>query len=311
MCCRVIQPGMLTTVQDLGRTGLANIGVPPGGAADAFSFSIANRLAGNDQAAPALECTLTGPTLRFDTDATVAITGAPADVHLDHQPVAQWTALLVQRDQTLRVGAARAGCRMYVAVRGGFQIPRVLGSASTLLSAGFGGIDGRPLRTGDQLALQPGDHPLARTPDLKSAESFLTRRIVRAIEAPLENRFDRGAAEQFWSTIWTVSNRSDRMGVRLEGPGVATLCAGRMTSEGMPHGAVEIPADGQPIALGVEHPTTGGYPPIACVATIDLPLLGQLRPRDSVRFQRITREEALALLREQTHQIDLLFSSRG
>jgi len=300
---------MLTTVQDLGRNGSASLGVAIGGAADSLSLRIGNRLVGNTDNAAGLEFTLTGGLFEFEKDAVIAVSGGVASVLKNEIEVPMWHALRVQAGERVRIGPVRRGVRVYLCVRGGVQVKEVLGSASTHLAAGFGGHEGRALRSGDELRYQdfaeePGDfdaRPLGA--------DLLHRRTIRAIEAPLEGRFHREAADAFWRSEFVISNQSDRAGVRLEGNAIASLCHGRMTSEGMTHGVIEVPESGQPIVLGVDHPTTGGYPVIGCVATVDLPVLGQLRPRETVRFERVSVEEARRLLAERETELGRVLSS--
>ncbi len=305
---RIIEPGMLTTVQDLGRDGYASLGVPEGGAADSLSLRIGNRLVSNPDNAPALEFTLTGGVIEFEHGAPISICGGIADAAIEGsnaRPADLWRATRLHVGNRLRIGPVRRGARIYLCVGGGIRVPPVLGSASTNLPAGFGGHEGRSLRAGDVLEFGPDSAPPPQPPrDARSlATDLLHRRTLRAIELPLEGRFDPESASLFWNSEFTVSNHSDRTGICLEGPQIPTLCAGRMVSEGMPHGAIEVPENGQPIVLGVDHPTTGGYPVIACIASVDLPILGQLRPREQVRFEKVNVEEARALFAEREANI--------
>jgi len=298
----VIEPGMLTTVQDLGRPGHAALGVPAGGAFDAPALRAGNRLVGNDDNAAALECTLIGPTLRFEHDATVALTGAENPTR---EPMS-WTRLTVRAGDRLRIGTIAGGARLTVCIGGGLRVPLVMGSASTLLSAGIGGHMGRALKAGDRLEFGPAGphsaaHPAQRiVTDLKRAHAQAAQggiRTLRAVDGPHPHAFNAAATAAFWAATFRVGNRSDRTGLRLEGPTFSTMIKGDMVSEGVPVGGIQIttgdgPGSGQPIALGVDGPTTGGYPIIATIATVDLHLLAQARPGEKVRFDRITRQEA-------------------
>jgi len=301
---RVLEPGMLTTVQDLGRSGYASLGVTTGGAADSLSLRIANRLVGNADNAAGLEFTLTGGLLEFEKDAVIAVTGGVASILKNETEAPMWIAIRIQAGERVRIGPVRRGVRVYLCVRGGIGVEDVLGSASTHLAAGFGGYEGRALRSGDVLKYRDSIEDVAALDARSIGADLLHRRTIRAIEAPLERRFHRDEADAYWGSEFTVSNQSDRAGIRLEGNSIASLCHGRMTSEGMTHGVIEVPENGQPIVLGVDHPTTGGYPVIGCVATVDLPILGQLRPREAVRFERVTVELARRLLAERDAAID-------
>jgi antagonist of KipI len=283
MSIRVISPGMQTTVQDVGRFGWAHFGVSASGAADALALRAANLLAGNAENAAALEMTLMGAALEFEHTATIAVTGSDFGAGL---PL--WTAVEVAAGQTVRFGATRGGARAYVAVRGGLAVPRVMGSASTHVMTGVGG---RPLRTGDVLEIGDG---AVRRPRTGSAPPFPSGGPLRVTTGPQAERF-RG---ELYEGAYTVSEESNRMGLRLRGTAVPSP-AGGMLTEGVPLGAVQVPPDGQPIILFVEHQTTGGYPKPANVISADFWRLGQLRPRDSVTFERVEMALAIELLREQ------------
>ncbi len=301
---RVIEPGMLSTVQDLGRPGWSSSGVPVGGSADCLSLRLANRLVGNPPNAAGIEMTLLGATIQFESAASFALCGAESVSELvagrHTGTVIPWTSVDAPAGAVLRVGRCTRGARSYLAVRGGIHVPQVMGSASTYLPAGFGGHEGRALRAGDRLRC--GDSNIAQPRALSEAcrllaHELFSRRIIRAVGGAQADAFaDVGA---IWSSAFTVANRSDRMGLRLEGTAIPPPFGGRMTSEGMMCGAVEVPADGQPIVLLSDHPTTGGYPVIAAVASVDLPVLGQLRPRDQIRFERVTLDQARALYARQ------------
>jgi antagonist of KipI len=280
---RVVSPGMLTTVQDLGRFGWAHYGVSASGAADALALRAANLVAGNAENAPALEMTLVGGTFEFEDATTIAIAGSDFSSGL---PL--WTALEVRAGQTIRFGATTSGARCYLAVRGGLAVPRTMGSASVHVMTGVGG---RPLRAGDVLAI--GDEA-ARRPRAGSQPPFALAGPLRVTPGPQAERF----AGELYTAPYIVSEESNRMGLRLRGPAIPSPPGGMLT-EGTPLGAVQVPPDGQPIILFVEHQTTGGYPKPANVISADFWRLGQLRPRDTVAFELVSMECALGLLREQ------------
>lgn len=300
---RILEPGMLTTVQDLGRPGFASLGVPQGGAADSLSLRIANRLVGNPDSAACLECTLTGALIQFNQPATIALAGGTTTLSSTSTPSLElWKSHAIAAGEQLRIGPIKRGCRVYLAIRGGILVPRILNSSSTLLSAAFGGHQGRPLRVGDQLQLGEASQP--SSPRVCSLPpNLLNQHTFRAIEQPLADHFDHAAAARFWESEFTISNHSDRAGLRLEGSAIPTLCRGRMPSQGMIAGAIQVPESGQPIILGVDHPTTGGYPVIACIASVDLPALGQLTPRNIIRFEKISIESARARFAEREQSL--------
>jgi antagonist of KipI len=283
MSIRVVSPGMQTTVQDLGRFGWAHFGVSASGAADPLALRAANLLVGNAENAAAIEMTLIGAALEFDEAATVAVTGSDFGAGL---PL--WTAVRVAGGQTVRFGPTRGGARAYLAVRGGLAVRRVMGSASTHVVTGVGG---RPLRAGDRLAI---GNEAVRRQRTGSAPPFATEGPLRVTAGPQAERF-RG---ELWAGSYTVSEESNRMGLRLRGAPIPSP-AGGMLTEGVALGAVQVPPDGQPIILFVEHQTTGGYPKPANVISADFWRLGQLRPRDTVTFEEVEMGQAIELLRDQ------------
>lgn len=309
----VIKPGMFTTVQDLGREGWQRYGVTPGGAVDAPALRLANLLVGNPEGAAGLEITLAGPILRFAEIALVAVTGAEFDVTVEGRRVPAWRPVRLKEGAELVFGAARAGCRAYLAIAGGVAVPRVLGGRGTHLSAGFGGLEGRTLRAGDFLKSGPPlpwarrlAGALANTEPAAPARWELSREArphytvaptVRTMRGPQWDWFNAEAQARFWNERFTVLPRSDRMGLRLTvtGAGLGGDSWREMISEGVAIGTVQVPADGQPIVLLADRQTIGGYPKIASVAGIDLPLLAQLRPGDTVGFREVSVGEAQEL----------------
>lgn len=282
---RVISSGMLTTVQDLGRFGWAHFGVSASGAADPFALRAGNLLVGNAENAAALEMTLIGGAFEFEADAVVALTGSDFGAGL---PL--WSPVEVNAGQTVRCGPSQAGARCYLAVRGGIGVGKVMGSASTHLTTGVGG---RALRSGDVL---PIGNEAVRQPRsaAKDVPPLLPGEALRVTDGPQAGNF----ADDLYRATYTVSEESNRLGLRLRGPAIPSA-AGHMLTEGVPLGAVQVPPDGQPIILFVEHQTTGGYPKPANVISADFRRLGQLRPRDQVSFERVSIEQALRLLQRQ------------
>ena len=278
-------------MQDLGRPGYAHLGISASGAADALSLRAGNLLVGNAEGAAALEMTLAGGTFEFERGALVAIAGADFEASI---PL--WRATEVKSGEQVRCGHARSGARCYLCVRGGIAVPLVLGSASTHLITGLGGFEGRALKRGDVLTLGSASGPLSDA-------------VRRTAAAPAPHPAIRVTGGQdsvdLCGSIWQVSEDSDRMGLRLRGPVLGSR-AGHMLTEGVPLGAVQLPPDGQPIILFVEHQTTGGYPKIANVISADFHAVGQLRPRDQVRFEPVSIDAALALLRQQEEWLHAL-----
>jgi antagonist of KipI len=311
---RVIEvqsPGLLTTVQDLGREGFGPTGVSPSGAADPVALRIGNRLVGNAEGAPGLEMTLHGGTFRFLMGAVIALTGSHFDATLEGVPVEPWTLLLANACQTLRVGPTRSGARCYLCVRGGISVELFLGSASTHLLSGLGGHEGRALRKGDVLEIGLGKGglppwgpvgeppPPKRMVARKALERLLPRKVLRVTPGPQSDWFPKTTQKVFYASTYRVTEEANRMGLRLEGTALPEGAHGEMISEGVSLGAVQIAAGGLPIILFVEQQTTGGYAKIANVISADFHSLGQLRPRDEIRFERVDWKKARVLFLEQ------------
>ena len=284
---RVLSPGLQSTVQDLGRFGWAHHGVSASGAADAFALRAGNLLVGNAENAAAIEMTLSGGTFQFDSDAVVALTGSDF-----HSPtLSLWKSSEIPAGTAVEIGATKSGARSYLAVRGGIASPLVMGSASVHVMTGVGG---RPLRKGDVLAIGDAAVRRPRTAPAAGVPDFSGGGVIRVTEGPQADWF----GSELYDVEWTVAEESNRMGLRLRGPAIPSH-AGHMLTEGVALGAIQVPPDGQPIVLFVEHQTTGGYPKPANVISADFGRVGQLRPRDRVRFERVTIEEALRLLQQQ------------
>jgi antagonist of KipI len=296
----VREPGLLTTVQDLGREGFGPMGVSPSGAADAVSLRLGNRLVGNDENAAALEMTLVGGTFRFTHDAAIALTGSDFAATLDGAPVALCESAPAHAGAILRLGATRAGARCYLCVHGGIAVEPFLGSASTHLLSGLGGFAGRALQRGDLLRIGPVGQPFRRRrADAAALQTLAPRKTLRVTSGPQADWFSESAQRAFYASAYRVAESSNRMGLRLESHAVIPAPAREMITEGVSLGAIQVPPGGQPIILFVEQQTTGGYPKIANVIAADLHSLGQLRPRDEIRFERIEFPAAQSRLREQ------------
>ncbi len=282
---RVVSPGLLTTVQDLGRFGWAHFGVSASGAADALALRAGNLLVGNAEGAAALEMTRLGGAFEFEAPAVIALTGSDFGAGL---PL--WSAVAVRAGDIVRCGPTRSGARCYLAVRGGLAVPRAMGSASVHVATGVGG---RPLRKGDVLPI--GEEAVRQPHAGQSAPPECERAGALRVTPSAQAEW---FGDELYRGAYTVVEASDRMGLRLRGVPIPSP-AGQMLTEGVPLGAIQAPPDGQPIILFVEHQTTGGYPKPAAVISADFWRLGQLRPRDQVRFERVKMERAAQLLREQ------------
>lgn len=290
---------MLTTVQDLGRTGYQGLGVPVSGPMDAYSHRLANQLLGNDPMAAALEITLLGPELLADGEMTCAVAGGEIEMMLDGAPVARHQPFRVPSGSRIRFGGRGKGTRLTLAVQGGFDVPATLGSRATHLVSRMGPFGGRALRTGDILPVGSQDLPAVAPTKAVPLDLPDGGAHVRIVPAVHRERFTDDAWGLLVRARFTVSPQSNRMGYRLDGPVLGHVGAADILSEAMPIGALQVPASGQAILLMAERQTTGGYATIANVITADLPVAGQLAPGDWIAFTPVTHAEALAALRER------------
>lgn len=299
---KITSPGFQTTVQDLGRFHFAHLGVSPAGAADPVAFRLGNRLVDNPPNTPAIEMTLLGGTFEFEDARAIALTGSDCEPMLDHRPIPVWKSLFVRAGQTLQCRAMKEGARSYLCIRGGVSVSKIMESAATHLQTGIGGWHGRALQKGERLPLGPTSHGEAFHPRSvrEEARSYLQERTtIRITRAPQADDFPRASHALLRAAPYVVSDASNRVGLRLQGETIVRERTEEPITEGVSLGAIQVPPDGQPILLFVEHPTTGGYPKIANVISADRCKVGQLKPRDSIRFQYVEVEEAIRLLREQ------------
>lgn len=276
----VLHPGALTTVQDLGRPGLAHLGIPCSGAADRESLRLANRLVGNPEDAACLETTLVGPRLRLLDQCTVALTGALVEATADGRPLAMNAPTKLPAGTVLELGSASVGLRTYVAFRGGIVCEQWFGSSSADLLTGLGP---PPLAAGQELQVgeEAPEYPNVAVAPVPAPEATARLELVRG---PRSDCFSPAAFEALLSLEFRVSTDSNRIGVRLEGPPLERVGGHDLRSEGIAHGSLQVPPSGQPILLMPDHPTTGGYPVIAVVRSSHLAAAGQLRPGQPVRF---------------------------
>ena len=306
---RVKKPGLLTTVQDLGRPNAIAAGVPPGGAMDRFAHRAANLLVGNDEGAATLECTLSGPELVALENCLVAVTGADFDPLVNGEPEPSWTGMFLSRDDELSFAGRRIGGRAYIAVAGGIGADKWLGSMSTNLMTTRGGMHGRQLLARDVIAAA-GD---ARAPAISGRHLGLDLRpdysdhTLRAIVGPHIRRLGAEGRKTLFSAEFNISRDADRMGYRLEGP---TLDASgeELLSFGLAAGALQVPRSGQPILLMADHQTAGGYPVVSTVASAAMPVAAQLLPGDRLTFVEVSVEAALKLRAAQRAALDSLIS---
>ena len=297
MSVEILRTGVLTTLQDRGRPGSAMLGVGTAGAMDDVALRLANALVGNASGAAALEITLIGPRLRFDAAATIALTGA------EHPGVPMWRAVRIDAGSVLDLGHARHGARAYLAIAGGFAVEHVLGSASTDVNAQLGG---RPLREGDRLAVgdaHPRESDASWSLDPRPWFDADPATPIRLIRGAHFMALDAASRTALFGREFRIASDSNRVGFRLDGPRLTLSAPLELISEPLAAGTLQLPPGGQPIALMAEHPTVGGYPRIGHVAAVDLALLAQRRPGDTVRFAEIDLDDAQTRYLEREHAL--------
>jgi len=306
----VLRPGLLTTVQDLGRPGYQQYGVVVGGALDAFAARVANLVVGNDGNAAVLELAQTGPVLQFSHEALIAWNGGDFDATISGQPLPRDRPVRVAAGETVNFGVARTGLRAWVAIAGGIDVPLVMGSRTTYRRAGLGGHQGRPLVSGDELKVfAPDERATAILNTLSAAQKRATAwtvrpetmgrqapaGVVRAMRGPEWDWFSEDAQRDLFAASWQTTKEADRMGVRLQGPGLVLVKPREMISAAVNTGVVQVPPSGHPIVLLPSRQSVGGYPRIAAVAGVDIGRFTQLRPGEKVRFEKISLLDAQEL----------------
>ncbi|MFJ8257179.1 biotin-dependent carboxyltransferase family protein [Peribacillus asahii] len=300
---KVIKPGLLTTVQDLGRYKYRTFGVSVSGAMDKLSLRMANILVGNAESAAGLEATLIGPHLVFQQEGAIAITGGNLSPSLNNKSIPMWKTIRVERGDKLTFGPCLEGCRSYIAFAGGIDTPKVMGSQSTYVRGNYGGIEGRALKAGDSLnvgksvfhfndlngrRLRPIDIP-----------DFKTIRPVRFILGPHSQEFTAKSLDAFLNEAYILTSDSDRMGYRLQGPHLEHINGPDIISDFISVGTIQVPGSGQPIIHMADCGASGGYTKMGVIISADLSYIGQRKPGDQIVFQPITIEEAHGLLRNQ------------
>jgi biotin-dependent carboxylase-like uncharacterized protein len=290
---QVLKPGLFTTVQDLGRFGYLKYGVPISGAMDTFSLVAANLLVENNPNDACLEITLIGPELKALTKTHIAITGGDASPKINSQNVPMWQTLQVQEGDIISFEKMKSGCRTYLSIKGGINTPLVLGSRSTYVRGGFGGINGRKLQTGDIIegfATYPLKTEYSMPEEL--IPQYTGNFTVHVILGPQADMFTENGMETFFSNPYKVTSEADRMGYRLEGPVIEHKARADIVSDALLPGAIQVPKNGKPILIMRDAQTTGGYPKIAVAITPDVPLLGQAKPNDTIEFSKTTTQLA-------------------
>jgi antagonist of KipI len=302
-------PGMLTTVQDGGRYGYQRFGMPVSGAMDTWSYQVANILVGNPPDAACLETTLTGPAIQFTDAALIAVCGADMYPSLNDRPIPMWETIPVEKDDILVFSGLKHGCRSYIAISGGIDVPLVMGSRSTYLRGGMGGFLGRPLKQGDVVPV--GEKPAGkiRIRELPEEERpvYFSHQTVRIIPGPEVKRFGFDGIRNFLTNRYLVSAYSDRMGYRLEGPAIPAESGNYdIVSAGISAGTIQITGNGLPVILMADRQTTGGYARIANVISVDLPLVAQMKPGDTLNFREVSLDAAQRLWMESRKHLESL-----
>ena len=298
---QIIDPGLFTTVQDLGRHAYQRYGVPVSGAMDAFALQAANLLVGNESSDACLEITVQGPTIHFLTDIVIAIAGSDISPKLDGEDVLRWEPLDVKKGDLLTFGQLRDGMRAYVAFKGGIDVPVILDSRSTYTHGGFGGYRGRTLKSDDVLSVSSDSASVSRRelPNGYTSPVYGNHHEIRVVLGPQDNLFTEDSIATFLTARFKISTESDRMGYKLVGPTIECSNNSNIISDGNALGVIQIPGDGTPRILLSDRGTTGGYPKLATVITADIGKLAQALPDHTLRFHRVSIEEAHDALEDQ------------
>ncbi len=305
MSLLLLSPGLFTTIQDAGRFGFQQYGFAPGGALDKRAMTMANLLVGNEPGEAVLEMTLLGAEMEFMKANVVAITGALCAPALNGEPVPMYTAIKMQAGDTLSIGDVKDGCRIYVAFAGGLNVPTVMGSKSTQIKYGLGGLEGRALKAGDSIPFLRPRHEIANLekrvlPAPVRLAGVQTLRVVLGPQA--DTFFTKEALKTFLEEEYAVTNESDRMGCRLEGKALSFINGADIISDAIALGSVQVPASGKPIILLCDRQTVGGYAKITTVISVDIPVIAQCKMGDKVRFQAISVAAAQRLYHKQEKQ---------
>lgn len=292
----ILEPGLLSTIQDIGRYGFQKYGVPVSGALDNFALRGANAIVGNDMNAACIEMTVIGPSIKFNYPTSISITGADLSIKLDGRKIDRWSSIQIEAGSVLTSDGIQDGMRSYLAINGGINVPMVMGSKSTYIAASFGGYKGRPLMAGDTLFVdEPNSeirHQDRNLPEDLEPIHYGHSHIIRVVLGPQNSNFTSDAINTFFDSRYVVTNNSDRTGYRLSGPQLKHESSADIISDGTQIGSIQVPADGNPIILMSDRGPTGGYAKIGTVITSDLGLIAQARPDDNLVFRQVSIEEA-------------------
>ena len=306
---KILKPGMYTTIQDVGRYNYQKSGMSVAGAMDQFSLKVANILVGNKDSEACLEATLFGLEIEFDGDALIAVTGADLGPMINNKAVDMWSGVKVSDGDVLSFGAAKSGCRGYIAIASGIDVPDVMGSKSTYVKGKVGGFNGRILKAGDEIKIKSsGENKFAGVVKLPTEfiPSYSKDNTVRVVLGPQDDYFTENGINTFFSSHYEVTNEFDRMGYRLSGSKITHKTGADIISDGITMGSVQVPGHGAPIIMMADRQTTGGYTKIATVITSDINIVGQLKPGDSISFKSIDIVEAHKVYKEYMKNFDVI-----
>ncbi|KAA0683923.1 biotin-dependent carboxyltransferase family protein [Roseomonas genomospecies 6] len=306
-CLTVVRPGLFATIQDLGRTGYQELGMPVAGALDPIGLRLANALVGNPEGTAGVEIALLGPALKVEADGVRIAIAGPMALSLEREgqppaPLEPYRSHTLACGDVLKLGAVTGAAVAYLAVSGGFALEPFLGSLSTYVRAGIGPLGGKPLGDGTRLPLHRDEAPTGADVELPEPPDY-GGGPVRVVLGPQEDRFTAEAVETFLSATYRVGKDADRMGLRLEGPTLTHRGSADIPSDGLVTGSIQVPGNGQPILLLNDHQTAGGYAKIATVISADLPRVGRLSPGGTLTFRAVTVEEAEAIRRRQEQTV--------
>lgn len=301
---KILNPGLLTTVQDIGRWGYQRYGMSVAGAMDHFSTRVANLLVGNDENEGVLETTFMNPEIQFKCDEVISITGGDMKPKINGQSVPMWTSILVREDDKLRFSGATEGIRTYIAFSSGIDISEIMNSKSTFLKGKVGGFEGRKLSKGDMIPL--GNKEILNTGSYvpqKFILDYKNEELIRVVLGPQDDYFSKEGIDTFLNSEYKITSEADRMGYRLDGPKIDHTGEADIISDGIVFGSIQVPGHGSPIIMMADRQTTGGYTKIGTVISPDLSKLAQMKPGDKMRFQRVDIDEAQKIYRDHEKKI--------
>jgi len=304
---KILKPGMYTTIQDIGRYNHQKSGMSVSGAMDQFSLRVANILVGNIDSEACLETMLFGLKIKFEGDALIAVTGGDLMPMINNKAIDMWSGVKVLDGDELSFGTVKNGCRSYIAIEHGIDVPEVMGSKSTYVKGKVGGFEGRMLKAGDEInigSLDENNFNSIKKLPIELIPSYSKDNIVRVVMGPQEDYFTEDGINTFLDCAYEVTNEADRMGYRLSGTKISHKAFADIISDAVTMGSVQVPGDGAPIIMMADRQTTGGYTKIATIITPDINIVGQLKPGDSVRFKLIDIEEAHRIYRKYMKDFD-------